>query len=329
MTDSITVEADGTARIERTVPVPTSISEEARAYLATSPFAGMPPLGAEQPFWELRPHLDQMMAMLGDYAVQAYGVTIEKKEIGGVPVAIAHPPGEARSPFQILINLPGGAFVTGQGSTIEAIPVAAAMGLPVVAVDYRLAPEHVFPAALDDAVAVYRALLESYEPEDIVLYGSSAGAILSAQAIVRFRKEGLPLPCCVGLFTGAGDLSDLGDTANIFNLMGFWGNKVLPPDHPSSEIRAFLGGRDPTDPDVSPMRGDLSYFPPSLLISGTRDTLLSATSSFHRALHRAGAEAELFVFDGMPHAHWYAFHLPESQEVYQIMTRFFSKHLER
>jgi epsilon-lactone hydrolase len=325
---SVTVDKDGTAHIvQRSVPVPGTISAEAKAYLATSPFDGMPPLGPEDPFWILRPQLDAMMQTLGDYAIGAYGTGVEKTEIGGVPVAIVSPAGELRSSAKILVNLHGGAFVTGQGSVIEAVPVAAAMGLKVIAVDYRLAPEHPYPAALDDAVAVYKALLETHKPEDIVLYGSSAGGILTGQAIVRFRKEGLPLPCCVGIFTGAGDLTDLGDSVNIFNLMGFWGNKVLPTDHPASEVRAFLAGHDPADPAVSPMRGDLSFFPPSLMLSGTRDSLLSATSSFHRALRRAGAESDLFVFDAMPHAHWYAFHMPESQEAVAIMAAFFGKHL--
>jgi acetyl esterase/lipase len=109
--------------------------------------------------------------------------------------------------------------------------------------------------------------------------------------------------------------------------MGFWGNKILPYHHRSSEIGAFLAGHDPKDPAVSPMRGDLSFFPPSLMLSGTRDCLLSATSSFHRALRRAGAASELYVFDGMPHAHWYAFHMPEAQEAVDIMAKFFLKHL--
>ncbi len=328
MSGSVSVAKDGTATIEmRVVPVPQTISEEAKAYLATSPFEGMPPFPEGEPFWTMRPHVDAMLHMLGDYAAQAFGVHIEKREIARVPTAIVSPPGELRSDTQILINLHGGAFVTSQGSLIEAIPVAAATGLPVVAVDYRLAPEHPFPAALDDTVAVYRALLETYRPEDMILYGSSAGAILTAQAIVRLEKEGLPLPACVGMFTGAGDLVDLGDSVNIFNLMGFWGNKVLPTDHPNSEVRAFLAGHDPTDPAVSPMRGDLGFFPPSLMLSGTRDALLSATSTFHRALRKAGRPSELYVFDAMPHAHWYAFHMPEAQEAVDIMAEFFLRHL--
>lgn len=330
MSGSVTVAKDGTATIEgRVVPVPATISAEAQAYLATSPFEGMPPFEEGAPFWTMRPHIDAMLHMLGDYAAQHYGTGVEKLEIAGVPVAMVTPPGKLRSDKQILINLHGGAFVTSQGSLIEAIPVAAATGLPVVAVDYRLAPEHVFPAALDDVVAVYRALLDSYRPENIIIYGSSAGGILTGQAIVRLRKEGLPLPCCVGMFTGAGDLVDLGDSVSIFNLMGFWGNKVLPTDHPNSEVRAFLGGHDPADPAVSPMRGDLSFFPPSLMLSGTRDALLSATSTFHRALRKAGAASELYVFDAMPHAHWYAFHMPEAQEAVDIMAEFFLRHLDR
>jgi acetyl esterase/lipase len=95
----------------------------------------------------------------------------------------------------------------------------------------------------------------------------------------------------------------------------------------ASELGAYRGKTDPKDPMLSPIHSDLSKFPPSLLITGTRDAMLSAVSIFHRALRRAGRESELFVFEAMPHAHWYVFHLPESQEAVDVMARFFSGRL--
>lgn len=313
----------------RSVPVPAGVSAEARAFLATAPW-GNGPAPSDDPIamWTLREHVDAQLHALGDAARQAMPVSIEEMEIGGVRCHLVKPletPPENRD--KVLINLHGGGFVIGSGSLVEAIPVAHAAKVAVIAVDYRLAPEHPYPAAVDDVVAVYRAVLQHHTPDQIGIYGASAGGFLTGQAIVRLEREGLPLPACCGVFTAGGDLADLGDTAQIFTLMGFWGSGILPVDHELSEIRAYVGAADPRDPGVSPIHGDLSRFPPTLLVSGTRDAVLSATASFHRALRRAGAVADLFVFEAMPHAHWYIFHLPEAREAIDIMARFFLKHL--
>lgn len=324
------IDEDGSVQLGKgRVPVPGGVSAEARAFLATPPWAEPPDPDAERlPMWALRGFVDEQMKMIGDAALQHYPVDVEEIEIAGVRCHMVRPreiPPENQG--LTLMNLHGGGFVMGSGSLVEAIPIAHQAKIPVIAVDYRLAPEHPYPAAVDDAVAVYRTMLDYHRPDQIGIYGSSAGGFLTGQTIMRLEKEGLPLPACCGVFTAGGDLGDLGDTANIFTLMGFWGDLVLPVDHEISEIRAYLGGADPRDPAVSPIHGDLSRFPPTLLMSGTRDAVLSATASFHRALRRAGAEAELYVFEAMPHAHWYIFHLPEAQEAIGIMSNFFLRRL--
>jgi acetyl esterase/lipase len=317
--------ADGSVAIgPHSVPVPRTISSEARAFLARPPWSEEPQHDGPVPMWAIRDVVDQQMKRLSDVTLQQYPVAVEETEIAGVRCHLVKPhdiPDEHRD--LVLVNLHGGGFVLGSGALVEAIPIAHQARLPVVAVDYRLAPEHPFPAAVDDVVAVYRALLRDHGAPQIGIYGSSAGGFITAQSIMRLQREGLPLPACCGVFTAGGDLDDLGDSAQIFTLMGFWGDRVLPSHHDMSEIRAYLGDADRADPLVAPIRGDLSSFPPTLLITGTRDALLSATSSFHRALHRAGAEAELYVFEAMPHAHWYMVHLPEAREAVDIMVRFF------
>lgn len=324
------IDADGSVHLgAHAVPVPGGVSAEARTFLATPPWEEAPAPSAEPvPMWALRPYVDAQMKLLSDAALQQFPVDVEEIDIAGVRCHLVKPKEMPPENAGItLMNLHGGGFVLGSGSLIEAIPIAHEARVPVIAVDYRLAPENPYPAAVDDALAVYRTMLEYHAPEQIGIYGSSAGGFITGQTIVRLEREGLPLPGCCGIFTAGGDLTDLGDTARIFTLMGFWGEPILPVDHEMSEIRAYVGTADPKDPGVSPIRGDLSHFPPTLLMSGTRDAVLSSTAAFHRALRRAGAEAELYVYEAMPHAHWYTLHLPEAHEAIGVMTEFFLRHL--
>jgi acetyl esterase/lipase len=321
----VRVDEDGTVHLgPRVLPVPRTVSPEARQFLATSPWGGHDP--APGPMWQMRDAADAQLRQLGEAMLGVYPVSVEEQPIAGVRTYIVRPK-DAVGNGRVLVNLHGGGFVLGSGSLVEAIPMAHLLRTTVLAVDYRLAPEHPFPAAVDDVEAVYRQVLQHHLPQDVVLYGSSAGAILTGQSVVRLQREGLPLPACLGMFTGAGDLSDFGESARLYSLAGFWGDLILPLGHGDSEVRAYVGDADRRDPAVSPMRGDLGGFPPSLLVTGTRDALLSATTMFHRALRRAGAEADLFVFEAMPHAHWYGFHLPEAQEALSVMADFFRRHL--
>jgi acetyl esterase/lipase len=321
----VRIDADGTVHLgPRVLPVPGTVSPAAQQFLAMAPWGGQEP--AHGPMWHQRAAADAALQQLGQAMLEHYAVTVEEQAVGGVRTFIVRPK-DAAANGRVLVNLHGGGFVMGSGSLVEAIPMADMLKTTVLAVDYRLAPEHRYPAAVDDAVAVYRQALAYHKAEDIAIYGSSAGAILTAQTTVRLEREGLPLPACLGMFTGAADLTDFGESARIYTLSGFWGELVLPLDHADSEIRAYLGDADRTDPLVSPIHADLSRFPPSLLMTGTRDTLLSATTTFHRALRRAGAAADLFVFEAMPHAHWYGFHLPEAQEALDVMAGFFRRHL--
>lgn len=311
------------------VPVPATVSDAARAYLTSPPWGDAPAAEGPVAMWESRAFADAALAQLNDAARALYPVEIEEIAIRGVRCHLVKPPeplpeGRRRP---VLINMHGGGFVMGSGSLVEAIPIAHLARIPVISIDYRLAPEHPFPAATDDIAAVYRHALEHHAPGDIGIYGSSAGGFLTGQAVMRFKREGLLLPGCLGIFTAGGDLGDLGDSARIFTLNGFWGEPVLPSDHPLSEIRAYVGSADVRDPLISPARGDLSGFPPTLLVTGTRDAVLSATASMHRALRRAGVEADLFVFEAMPHAHWYNIALPEAREALDIMVRHFRKWL--
>ncbi|WP_420381783.1 alpha/beta hydrolase [Novosphingobium sp.] len=310
------------------LPVPDTVSAEARIFLSSNPWGEMADSAQPVPMWETREATNQAFAMLNHYALSIWPCAVEETTIAGVHchrVRKADAPAALRS--KIMINLHGGGFVIGAGALGEAIPIAAQTGIEVVAVDYRLAPEHPFPAAIDDIVAVYRALLTDHLPADIAIFGTSAGGFLTAMTIMRLKRDNLPLPVCCGVFTAGGDVATLGDTYNYLTLGGFYDHVGAPVDDPISERGVFLRDADRNDPLVAPIKGDLSDFPPTLLVSGTRDAILSASALFHRALRRAGRNAELYVFEAMPHAHWYNFQLPETREAIDIMSNFFTSHL--
>jgi monoterpene epsilon-lactone hydrolase len=323
------IDEQGTVRLgDHGVPVPATISAEARDYLSQNLWGTDSAASAELAMWETRAATAVAFEALNAMAQQMFPVTVREIDINGVRCHRVEPldtPPENRD--KVLINLHGGGFVLGSGSLAEAIPIAHLARIPVIAVDYRLAPEHPYPAAVDDVLQVYRHCLDSHPAQRIGIYGSSAGGFITAQAIARCLRDGLPSPACAGIFSAGGDLIDFGDTSHIFTLNGFFGHLILPLDHPKSEVRAYLGGADSRDPLVSPLLSDLSRFPPALIISGTRDALLSAATNFHRALRRAGAEADLMVFDAMPHTHWYALHLPETREALHAMVAFFTSRL--
>ena len=306
-----TIDSDGTAHIVRNVPVPKSISPEAQALLATG--EKWAPDGWTRESADL---VEKMRSV--------YPVTIEPSTVAGVKVKIVSPqrpaPGKRD---RVLINLHGGGFTSDSGSFLETIPIASLTGTQVIAVEYRLAPKFPFPAAVEDSVAVYREILKKYSPKKTAIYGTSAGAILTAETAVQLRKLGLPLPAALGFLSGHADFSRHGDSRFINSVHGFKGFQA--PAGISGG--AYAGNHNLKDPVLSPIYADLKGFPPTLCMTGTRDMLLSGTIDFHRALLRAGVDARLIVFDALPHAHWYAFHIPESKEALEAQASFLDRHL--
>ncbi len=117
---------------------------------------------------------------------------------------------------RVLVNVHGGGFVTGArtASLVESVPLAAVMKIKVVSIDYRMGPEHQFPAASEDVAAVYRELLKRYDPKRVGLYGCSAGGQLTAQSIAWFQTHGLPNPAAIGVFCASLGQLAAGDSAN-------------------------------------------------------------------------------------------------------------------
>jgi acetyl esterase/lipase len=322
-TDTSYIDADGTAHITRVVPVPPDLSPEAKKSLSRQASDAAKPQTLE----ERRHGTDVWQAHAGDVSQQLYPVNRAESTIAGVPVRVITPV-SGMDPDRVLINLHGGGFNSDSGSWTESIPVANLTKIKVVAVLYRLAPEHPFPAAVDDAIAVYKDLLRSYKPAHIAIYGTSAGAILTGEVAVKIKQLGLPLPGALGIFSGNGDLSRFGDSWAMYALNGLSGH--LDPPGPGPDAPAYVGSANPRDPVLSPLFADLHGMPPTLFITSGRDILLSATTILDRAFLRAGNDNDqLVVFEGLPHAFWNDPNLPESKEADAIMAHFFLQHLKQ
>ena len=252
-------------------------------------------------------------------------------KMGGVGVDIVIPSSgiKAKNKAKVLINVHGGAFMWGAGSgaLVEAIPISATMGIKVVTVDYRLSPENHYPAASEDVTAVYKELLKSYRPENIGIYGCSAGGVITAQSVAWIRKTKLPRPGAIGTFCGTGAPMS-GDSPFIAPVIG--GDEPLNiPALPDVIPYPYMMGVSAKDAVAYPLVDDeeIKNMPPTLLLAGGRDFALSGLTLADRKLRKSGVKSELVVFDGLPHAFFMWAKMPESMEAYKIISDFFDKNL--
>ena len=261
-----------------------------------------------------------------------YAVNIKATTINGVAVEIVTPdtgvPPANR--HRVLINLHGGAFMWGEGSggEVEAIPISSLGRIRVITVAYRQGPENVFPAASQDVASVYQALLRDYKPNNIGIYGCSAGGILAAESVAWLQKEGLPIPGAIGTFCGSAS-EFTGDSLHLSPPIT--GDPAGVPLSDTGLVLSlpYFRGASPKDPLVFPTNSPtvLAHFPPTLLIAGSRDFSLSSLFYTQEQLVKAGVTAELHVWDGLWHAFFVDPDLPESQEAYAVIVNFFQHHL--
>ena len=274
--------------------------------------------------------------------LKKHPVDISSEDIAGVYTEVFVPKEgvSERNKDRLLISIHGGGFTAGARSFshTEAIQVADLGEIRVISPDYRQAPEYRHPSAVDDVLAVYKEMLKTYEPGNIGVYGCSAGAMLTAQLVARIITEGLPLPAAVGMFC-AGAPVTMGDTPGAFKASNgesaYFSSAMRGSPRPADElidtqVSPYFQEVKADDPTVAPGDFDdvMSRFPPSLLISGTRDFLLSDVLATHRQLTNLGVEADLHIWEGLGHA-TFAFNprLPESDEVHQVIVTFFDQHL--
>lgn len=313
------------------LPPSDQLSEEAKAILLRMRAARAP---------DLKGDLTKQRAFYQTYndnrlaEMRRHFRTREKRvSLGGVTVDIVTPAAaiQPRNKDRVLINVHGGAFMWGSGSgaLVEAIPIAATAGVKVVTVDYRLAPEHRYPTASEDVTTVYRALLKQYRPENIGIYGCSAGGVITAQSVAWIRRQGLPRPGAIGTFCGTA----AGFSGDSAYLAGPIAEGTAPPTGPLPRLipMPYMAEAAGNDAAAYPLlsEAETRLFPPTLLLAGSRDFAASALTLAHRRLAQAGVQSELFLFDGLPHAFFVWPDMPESMEAYRVIARFFDQHLGR
>jgi len=313
------------------IPYSSFASPQARAFFPKLLAEGSkaPPIDA--PIEQSRAFYDRLNSDRAARMQKMYAVKIHRETIAGVEADAVLPAQgiSAENRHRVLINLHGGAFLWGahSGGLVEAIPVASVGRIKVITLDYRQGPEHTFPAASDDVETVYRALLKQYKPQQIGIYGCSAGGILTGESVARLITDKLPVPGAIGTFCGS--LLDIdGDSAYVapvLNGQGVPAHRLTLADLP------YFHGANPRDPLVQPGLSPalLARFPPTLLITGSRDMTMSSVLASQQLLDQAGVQTELHVWDGMWHSFFSDPELPESQDAYRVMARFFLTHLDR
>jgi epsilon-lactone hydrolase len=258
-------------------------------------------------------------------------VKVEKTTIDGVRAFVVTP--ETIAPENAnrqLIHMHGGCYVLnpGEASLPEAIFMAGFGHIKVISVEYRMPPEAYFPAALDDGITVYKALMRTMPAKKMAFFGTSAGGALVLEMGLKAKELGLPMPGAIASGTPMSDVTKVGDT---FYTNAMVDNVLVSPDgFCDAGTIVYANGHDLKDPLISPVYGDMHGFPPTILTSGTRDLLLSNTVRVHRKLRQAGVEAALQVYEGMAHAHYIRDDTaPETKEVFEEIAAFFDKHLDK
>ncbi|WP_223694862.1 alpha/beta hydrolase [Leifsonia poae] len=309
MTDSVTMP----------YPVPKSVSQEAQAILAAPVVRPTYPALGDTEDWlaHIRAADESILAVIPPVS-EALNEDI--RDVGGVQVFVHRSPSVREGGPVCLTMHPGGLINMG-GEVCRRLGALSAlsMEMEVWSVDYRMPPLYPFPAGWDDAVAVYRHLVERRDPKDVFVSGVSAGGNLAAATLLRATDESLPMPAALYLGTPQLDLTESGDSFQV----NAHADRALASLEQVNLL--YAAGHDLAHPYLSPLFGDVDDFPPTLLSTGTRDLFLSNTVRMHRKLRESGVRAELLVFEAMPHA-GFSGATPEDIELSLEVIQFVAAH---
>jgi monoterpene epsilon-lactone hydrolase len=247
-------------------------------------------------------------------------VICEKVSAGGVDAEWIAAPGASAD--RVILYLHGGGYVIGSINTHRAMisRIARASNARALAIDYRLAPEHPFPAAVDDTIAAYKWLLaQGYKPGKIVIAGDSAGGGLTIAALVAIRDAGLLMPACSVPISPWTDLEGTGESVRTRAAR----DVMVTQENLAHSAKQYYGTHDPKDPLVSPVHANFRGLPPMLIHVGDAEILLDDATRVAKSAKLAGVDVELEVWDDMPHVwHVFAKILPEGQQAIDKIGKF-------
>ena len=250
-------------------------------------------------------------------------VSVDRLTINGIPAEIIDAPGSKPG---VILYLHGGAYALGSVAVHREFlsRLVKASRRKVLAIDYRLAPEHPFPAALEDALAAYHWLIsEGYDPAAIVIAGDSAGGGLALAALLSLRDSKEPLPACAVCLSPWLNLFSTRETGNNNH------DPILNPAVLSTFARLYAGQVDPRNPLISPLFADLQGLPPVLIQAGTIEILLDEIEQFSEKARQAGVAVELDRWQGLFHVFQIVPILPETRLSLEKIARFIDSKLDR
>ena len=252
-------------------------------------------------------------------------VKCEPLDVAGIPAEWISAP-EAKDD-NIIFYLHGGGYISGSLNSHRELMsrISRAAKARVLIIDYRLAPEHPFPAAIEDAYSAYRWLIEDQKvnPNNLIIAGDSAGGGLTLATLLNLRDKGIALPAAA---VALSPWTDLGLTSESYKKNARM-DVTVPVDGLMFDSQLYLGETDYTNPLASPLYGNLKDLPPMLLMVGTAEILLDDSVNFAKKAKEAGVEVILDIWDDMPHVFpAYAAFAPEGQEAIEKIGEFMKKY---
>lgn len=316
----------------KTIPVPTDVSPELQAIIAQPLRAGWNTPPTTPDGWKQLAETTRQSALSNVNAMrERLHVKVEPGMLGGVRIYTVTP--EKIAPAnkgRLLVQVHGGCYVLNpaEAALPEAMLIAAFGGFKVIAVDYRMPPEAYFPAALDDAMTVYKTVIKTTDPRRVGLIGTSAGGALVLEMALKAKQDNVPMP---GAIASGTPMSDATKTGDSFQTNAMVDNVLVSTEGFCDAAASFYAkGHDMRDPLISPVYGDMHGFPPTILTTGTRDLLLSNTVRVHRKLRNLGIDAFLQVFEGQSHAQYGRDdRVPENREAFTEIGGFLAAHLKK